>query len=443
MASERTARNTRAATPRTDIFVLGGGLAGLAAAYRLKSRYCVLEKRSVPGGLCDTVEADGFRFDRTGHLLHLRSPKIKRTVLGLLDEAPLLIARRARIFSHGVYTHYPFQAHTFGLPKEVVAECLSAFIKAAIEQPKQAGAPKTFEAFIYRHFGDGIANHFMIPYNAKLWGVHPREITADWCKRFVPVPSVDEVVRGALGLHRDDMGYNATFYYPKRGIGSLTAAFARRVTHIRYNTRPDAIDHKRRRIFVSGEWLPYRALVTTLPMNELLRLLEAPPKRIRHAAQTLQCTRLRYLDVALDRPAGNDYHWTYVPEKRYPFYRVGCYSNFSPAMAPRHKSNLYVELASRRPVALDTLMPRIETGLTEMGLIKGASDIRFVRTREIRHAYVVYNQSYSSTVPRVLSWLERHGIYAAGRYASWEYAAMEDAISQGFDAAKKAKEHVA
>ena len=37
-----------------------------------------------------------------------------------------------------------------------------------------------------RYFGEGIARHFMLPYNEKLWGVHPREITAAWCSRFVP-----------------------------------------------------------------------------------------------------------------------------------------------------------------------------------------------------------------------------------------------------------------
>ena len=40
-----------------------------------------------------------------------------------------------------------------------------------------------------------------------------------------------------------------------------------------------------------------------------------------------------YLDVALSEPCGKPLHWVYVPEAKYPFYRVGCYSHFSPAMA--------------------------------------------------------------------------------------------------------------
>ena len=39
----------------------------------------------------------------------------------------------------------------------------------------------------------------MIPYNTKLWGVHPREITSEWCSRFVPLPKLEDVVKGAVG----------------------------------------------------------------------------------------------------------------------------------------------------------------------------------------------------------------------------------------------------
>ena len=114
--------------------ILGGGLAGLAAAYRLGRDYILFENQRAPGGLCNTIEERGYRFDRTGHLLHLSSKKVRRTVLGLLDEAPFRIERKSRIFSHGVYTHYPFQANTFGLPREVVAECLSKFVEARTAQ---------------------------------------------------------------------------------------------------------------------------------------------------------------------------------------------------------------------------------------------------------------------------------------------------------------------
>ena len=421
--------------------IIGAGLAGLAAAYRLKKNFRIIERSDHAGGLCDTEQLNGFRFDRTGHLLHLRKGPVRNTVLRLLDEAPLEIERQARIFSHGTYTRYPFQANTFGLPKDVVSECLTGFIDAQVGKATDHSSPPSFEAFILRHFGEGIAKHFMIPYNAKLWGVHPKDVTSDWCRRFVPVPDVPSVVEGALGVSKKQMGYNARFFYPKNGISALPRAFERRIKKIEYHTQPDAVDLKKRRVHIDGEWIPYRHLINTIPLSSFLDLVISPmPKGIGRAASTLQCTKLKYLNVGLKRPCGTDHHWTYVPEKKFPFYRIGCYTNFSAALAPAHKSSLYVELTSRGPIRLESLMPKVTQGLIEMGIIKNASDIEFALPREIPHAYVVYNFDYSKSVAKLRDWLENHGVFSAGRYAVWEYAAMEDAISQGFDAADRIKD---
>ncbi len=277
----------------------------------------------------------------------------------------------------------------------------------------------------------------MIPYNRKLWGVHPREITDAWCDRFVPTPSADEVVRGALGTAQDKIGYNSSFLYPKRGIGDLATAMALKAGNIEYNTAPSAINYKKQTMRVKGSWVPYQSIISSIPLDKLIGLLVDPPASIVEAASGLRCTSLRYLDVALNRRPGTDYHWSYVPERKYPFYRVGSYSNFSKAMAPRGKGSLYVELASRSPVNMKTLMPKVITGLTEMGIIKTPSDIAFARARFIKHAYVVYDQKYSVAVNRIHKWLIQRDIHSVGRYGKWEYAAMENAVEQGFLAAEE------
>ena len=103
---------------------------------------------------------------------------------------------------------------------------------------------------------------------------------------------------------------------------------------------------------------------------------------------------------------------------------------------------LRVELASRGTVKLDKLMPKVIKGLQEMGIITSGNEIAFVRPRRLTHAYVVYDAAYNKSVPKILSWLERQRIFSAGRYARWEYAAMEDAITQGIEAADKVKEYI-
>jgi protoporphyrinogen oxidase len=429
--------NDSSAVPtRPPIAILGAGLAGLAAATRLRRGFRLFEGASTPGGLCDTVEDSGYRFDRTGHLLHLSRPEVRRFVLDLMGDRLVEIERRARIFSHGTYTHYPFQANTFGLPAEVAAECVAGFAEAYAARGGERAPGGTFEGFILANFGPGIARHFMIPYNEKLWGVHPREITAAWCDRFVPTPTLAEVVRGALVAPQDRLGYNATFFYPKGGIGELPARMAAGVA-VEHGARATAIDWRRRRVRVRGAWVPYRACIASTPLDRTLAMLVDPPQRIARARAGLRCAPLRYLDVALERRPGTDHHWSYVPEPRFPFYRVGAYSRFSTSMAPRGKGCLYVELASRRPTRLDAVMPGVISGLAEMGVIRGESDVAFARLRHLPRAYVVYDGAHGAAVGTAIPWLEEHGILPVGRYGRWEYAAMEDAIAQGFEAADK------
>jgi protoporphyrinogen oxidase len=172
------------------VVILGGGLTGISTAVHLRAPWVLLEQDDRLGGHARTDEREGFRFDKTGHWLHLRDPAVKQLVDELLPGQMMPIARKARIFSHGVLTRYPFQANLHGLPPDVVKECLLGVIEAKLAAPAVAGAgPGNFEEYCLRHFGAGISKHFMIPYNEKIWGVHPREITAAWCSRFVPCPT--------------------------------------------------------------------------------------------------------------------------------------------------------------------------------------------------------------------------------------------------------------
>lgn len=420
------------------IVVLGAGLTGLAAARHLPAgSYRIVERAAQGGGHAVTIEDQGFRFDRTGHLLHLRDPGIRAMVEELLGGELLAIDRRSRVWSHGVYTEYPFQANTWGLPRDVALECVAGFVRAHERDP---GTPPTsFDDFIRRRFGEGIARHFMVPYNTKIWGVSPADMTAEWCDRFVPVPSLEEVLDGAMGPPRAALGYNARFLYPRRGIGALPEALARGIP-VELSTEPLAIDPRARTVTLAGgEVVPWKALVATIPLPRVVALCGgAAPPEVRAAAGRLRCTGLAYLDVALARPVETDLHWAYVPEERWPFYRVGVYTNFSPDLAPAGRASLYVELASREAPDLPTLVPEVTRGLVAMGLVASATDVSFVRARRLDFAYVVYDHDWSAARRVVLDWLDRQKVVCAGRYGAWNYSSMEDALLMGRDAATRA-----
>jgi protoporphyrinogen oxidase len=428
---------------KPPIAILGAGLTGMSAAHHLGAdgeQYTVYEKLPHVGGHAITLEERGYRFDRTGHLLHLRDPDIKAWMARLFAPGHLrTITRRSMVFSHGRYTRYPYQANTFGLPAQVAFECLKGYLDAKARVWERA--PENFEEFCLQHFGEGFSKHFMIPYNARLWGVHPREITAEWCSRFVPMPKLDDVLAGAVGLNDRELGYNANFLYPPTGIQELPDAMAKEIRGIQLDRAPSKIDWKNKKLlFADGTEHAYGALITTAPLKALIDQLVDAPESVRDAAAKLRCNRLWYLDVATHKPVQKDLHWAYVPEEKYPFYRIGCYSNFSERLAPEGGACFYVELADRSEPDMSELGPRVAKDMVEMGLIASVDDVAFMSPRKIEYAYVVFDHQYFAALEVIKPFLKDNHIVSHGRYGAWNYSSMEDALIYGREAAASARE---
>ncbi|MBW2457302.1 MAG: NAD(P)-binding protein, partial [Deltaproteobacteria bacterium] len=117
----------------TPVAIIGAGLSGMSAAYHLRQAgvACrIFERLSVPGGHVVTVEEQGYRFDRTGHLLHVADDGIRDLALSWIGSDHGWVERRSVVWSHGRYTRYPFQANAHGLPPEVAMACVMGFIQA-------------------------------------------------------------------------------------------------------------------------------------------------------------------------------------------------------------------------------------------------------------------------------------------------------------------------
>ena len=425
-----------------DLLILGAGLSGLSTALHTREDHLLIEREDRAGGLTRTEEIDGFLFNHTGHWLHLRDDRVRRLVSDLLPGRLLSIARRARIYTHGVFTEYPFQANLYGLPAPVLRECLQGAVEAAIRRASRGRTPRlrTFHDYVRFHFGDGIARYFIVPYNTKLWGVSPDEVTAEWTQRFVPVPDIARIVDGALGLSEEAMGYNATFLYPADGgIEALPQAMVGRLRsdRILLNAAVTAIHAEARIVEAAGLRFHYDRLVSTLPLPELVRIIQDAPADIRRAARRLRCAPLRYMNVglAVERPL-NGVHWVYLPEPRFPFYRVGSASNAVPYLAPPGRSSLYVELANDRPIANRDAVIALAAFLREIGSIARESDLLFAVFREHPYGYVIYDRFCAPARARILSYCESRRIRSIGRYGAWTYNSMEDAILDGMAAAQ-------
>ena len=423
------------------LLILGAGLAGLSAAYHAEKAgrpYLLFEKNERAGGLVRTERVNGFSFDYTGHLLHMREERTRALVLDELalkeDFAP--VQRDSWVYSHGRYTRAPFQANLFGLPPAVVRECLEGALRAHAK-PLRKGPFRSFEDFNLKTFGEGIYRHFMEPYNTKLWGVHPSKMSVEFMGRFVPKPSLTQIFEGALFDVGKPLGYNANFIYPKRvGIELLSRALAARVA-VHTRVRAVAVDPRRRQVALSdGQIVPYSRLVTTLPLPRLVAIIKDAPVPVRRAAARLRASSVLNVNLGIAGRNVSAKQWVYVPEADLPFYRVGFYHNFSKAMVPQGGSSVYAEMSysPERPLDKAAAPARVKAGLRRMGILRASDVIAAQWVADIEDAYVVYDSHRAASVDTIQAWLKERNIVSTGRWGRWEYAAMEDAIWQGAEA---------
>jgi protoporphyrinogen oxidase len=304
------------------IVILGAGLSGLSAAFHLKAKkYLIFEKETEVGGLCRSVVHDGYTFDHTGHLLHLSHPYTQKLLKELLPDRLIRHQRRAAIYLKGSYIPFPFQANLWALPKDLTRECLIEFIRA---HSGKAKGGDDFLSWIYQTFGSGIAEHFMIPYNEKLWKTPLDEISLEWVERFVPCPTLEEVIDGALGVNLKGFGYNQEFLYPlEGGIQILPQAFLVQVQEVQLDKTVESIDIEKKVVrFQGGGETTYRTLLSSLPMDVLLQCIEPCPEEIKDLRRGLRYVSVVNINLGVGREGISDHHWIYFPEPSYPFYRL-------------------------------------------------------------------------------------------------------------------------
>jgi UDP-galactopyranose mutase len=112
------------------VVVIGAGPTGLSAAYHLGEDALLIEQNDTVGGWCRSIEDGGFTFDYAGHIMFSKEEYVHKLYEMLLGDNVHWQDREAWIFSKGVYTRYPFQGALYGLPPEVIKECILGAIEA-------------------------------------------------------------------------------------------------------------------------------------------------------------------------------------------------------------------------------------------------------------------------------------------------------------------------
>ena len=433
------------------IVIIGAGLTGISAAYHLEQAgyddYELLEQEDSIGGLCRSMQQDGFIFDYTGHLLHLSNPYARSLINSVFPEENFEhIVRRSAIYSHNTYTRYPFQINLHGLPPEVIVDCIESFVN---RPQAAAGTPvQSFREWVLTNFGDGLGRHFFFPYQQKIFDIPLDELSASWTGRFVPSTSLGDLLRGALGVTTEEVGYNAAFFYPKAGgiIQWVQALYDQLRKPARTNHKVVAIDGKSKTIRCdNGYETSFDHIISTMPLDLLIdRLQEKSNTELYRARPHLRCASVTNLNFGIKRPKVIDSHWVYYPETQFPFYRLGFPTNLTSSMAPAGHSSLSGECSHlyRTDEEIKNLTTKSRDSIFQLFKID-VTEIASTKIITIPHAYVIFDAWRDTHLAKTLEQLESdYHINSTGRYGAWKYASMQEALLDGKDAAEKAITYV-
>jgi protoporphyrinogen oxidase len=415
--------------------IVGAGPAGLGAARRLEEagaeEWVLLEAAPHAGGLASSfTDARGFTWDIGGHVQFSHYEYFDRAMLDCLGvEGWLHHRREAWVWMRGRFIPYPFQHNIRRLPAEDLERCLNGLIDIA-HSPRRR--PENFGEWIDAAFGEGIAELFLRPYNSKVWAHPPEMLSAVWCGERVALTDLASVQHGvAAGKDDSSWGPNRTFQFPKRGgTGAIWRACAARLPpdKLKFGTRINCLDLDRRTVVTdTGERFSYDALISTIPLRELIRLSG------QHQLSTLAERGLLYTTSHLvglglrgqPPPTLAGKCWMYFPEDDCPFYRVTVFSNYSPYHVPdsRRYWSLIAETSEspHKPVNRGGLLEEVIAGALNTHLIERREDIVSTWSYRADYGYPVPGLHRDEVLEEVIPFFEAKSVYSRGRFGSWKY----------------------
>lgn len=433
------------------ICIIGAGPTGLGAAHRLKELghedYCVYERNSHVGGLATSfTDEAGFTWDLGVHVAHSHYHYFDKLMLELLPDGYLRHTRRAWVREYGRYIPYPFQYNVRHLPPEALWDCVSGLLE--LHPVEDKSLPANFEEWILSRFGTGIASHFMIPYNRKIWCTEPSAMGFQWISERVPVTDVKRLLKNII-LEQDDTnwGPNAEFDFPREGgTGAIWNALAARlpaekVILSRTLTRIDT--ESRTLYFDDGSVDRYDVLISTMPLTQLTRLSGLTALTAR--ASELRHTYTKVVGLGPRQPLPTHLSgktWLYFPgEER--FYRCTPFSQFAPSLVPDNTQwcSLLCEISFDHvpTISDDELIRDCVHDLAKSGVIDIDPATLHTYIMNAPYGYPVATIERDTILNDVMTVLEKRDIYSRGRFGGWKYevANMDHSLMQGVEAVER------
>lgn len=428
-----------------NIVVLGTGMAGFGAAYRLHQEGIapvMYDKNPYYGGHTMSFRYEsGFLFDVGPHISFTKDTRIQElfaeSVGGHYETIPISLNN----YWQGYWPPHPVQLHMHGLPEETIIKVITDFIDERNAPERQIN---NYEDWLYASFGKTFAEEFPMRYTRKYHTTEAKNMSTDWLGPRIYRASLEEMLRGALSPSAPQVHYITHFRYPSEGGFRLYLNKFVPMGNVQLNHELVSIDQKKRELrFANGHVAAYDSLVSSVPLPDLIRMMKDVPQDVRDAAGRLTCSTCVLVNIGVNRADLSSAHMTYFYDADICFSRLGFPSMLSAKNAPPGTGNIQAEVyfsAKYKPFTghPDDWIEPVIRDLRKVGLLRDEDQILDKKAMLLKYANIIFDLERADALKTVHGYLDDIGIAYCGRYGDWGYMWTDESFISGERAAQRA-----
>jgi protoporphyrinogen oxidase len=428
-----------------NIVILGTGMAGCGAAYRLHGEGIIptmFDENSYHGGKTASFRYEsGFLFDVGPHISYTKDPRIQELFAESVEQQYETLQVYLNNYWRGYWPQHPVQLHLHGLPEDVIIKVISDFAKEC-HQPERPVA--NYEDWLLTSFGNSFAELFPMQYTRKYHTTDAKNMTTDWLGPRVYRPSLEEVLRGAISPSAPQIHYITHFRYPTQGgFVSYLKKFVP-LGRLNLNHKVTSINPRARLVtFANGNVVGYDGVISSIPLPDLIPMIEGVPADVLEASRRLACSTCVLVNIGINREDISKAHCTYFYDEDICFSRLGFPHMLAASNAPAGMGSIQAEVyfsEKYKPftgVPEDLIEPVI-TDLRRCGILRDSDQIVCRKAMLLRYANVIFDQDRAAALRTVHGYLDEVGISYCGRYGDWGYMWTDESFKSGENAAQKA-----
>jgi protoporphyrinogen oxidase len=427
------------------IAIVGSGMAGFGAAYQLHAaglKPVMYDKNSYFGGHTASFRNDrDFLFDLGPHISFTKDPRIQDLLADSVDQQYEAVQVNLNNYWRGHWPQHPVQLHLHGLPDDVVIKVISDFVE---ERQAPARAVNNYADWLLSSFGRTFAELFPMQYTRKYHLTTAENMSIDWLGPRMYRPSLEEVLRGALSPSPPQVHYITHFRYPTQGgfvsyLNKFVPMGSLKLDHALAGIDPC----HRQLTFSNGAVADYDALISSVPLPDLVAMIEGAPQDVVEASRLLACSTCVLVNIGVDRESISNSHITYFYDEDICFTRLSFPHMLSRTNAPPGTGSIQAEVYfsdKYKPLtgAPEDWIAPVINDLRRCGLLHEDDQILSRRAMLLRYANVIFDLNRARALKTVHEYLNEIGIGYCGRYGDWGYMWTDESFKSGELAAQRA-----